>query len=358
MELIESKRDVLATVLPKHVSVDRLVKVTMMAISRSPDLMACDVATIYRAIWQASELGLDIAGPLPQCYLIPRKNKHRKDSLEATFLIGYGGLLKLAQNHRDVEVIRAELIYRGEKFVHDKVSGKLIHEGSLEVDTKDENLIGAWACAWLRGGHTIARVLPRREIDQRRKRSAASDSGPWKTDYAAQCRKTALRALLMSRLVPMSVELMDQIEREQEIDGEELKAAEPVVVRRGITEPPATATENVLDPFGVAGPPDGYQQQPAQAGEEAEPDSPATSPAQDPLAGESTPPDWIRSATAAVEPLIPPEREALLAELGKLATNKGKTQNYLRAESSKRWKRPLERLERAELMELFAELEG
>jgi recombination protein RecT len=231
MQLLESKREALATVLPKHVKVDRLVKVTLMAVSRSPTLLACEVNSIFSAIWQASELGLDIAGPMPQCYLIPRKNKNRNGAMEATFMLGYGGLADLARRHRDVSHIKADCIYRGEHFKHDKVSGKIEHDGSLDTDTKDENLIGAWACAFLRDGSMIPRVLPRKEIEARRGRSAARESGPWQTDYAAMCRKTALRALLTSRQVPLSIEAMEAIEREdEELDPEVIR---PAVVRRG-----------------------------------------------------------------------------------------------------------------------------
>jgi recombinational DNA repair protein RecT len=63
-------------------------------------------------------------------------------------------------------------------------------------------------------------VLSRKQIEARRKRSDARDRGPWVTDFAAMCRKSAIRALLVGGRVPLSSE-MEHALTEEDSDGEE-----------------------------------------------------------------------------------------------------------------------------------------
>ena len=69
----------------------------------------------------------------------------------------------------------------------------------------DAPLVAVYAIAKLKDGESIPLVLSKAEVDRYRKRSKASTSGPWVTDYEAMAMKTAVRRL--ATWLPSSVEL-------------------------------------------------------------------------------------------------------------------------------------------------------
>ena len=123
----------------------------------------------------------------------------------------------LARRSKDIASLDAGVVYKGDSFAFDRATGRVEHPYSFDVDRSDKEVVGAYAIARIKGSdYPIVVVLSRAEIEKRRARSAASKSGPWVTDYAAICRKTALRALLTSGLVPLTIEMQDAMESEQD----------------------------------------------------------------------------------------------------------------------------------------------
>jgi recombination protein RecT len=77
----------IANALPKHISPDRMVRLTMTAFSQNRALQDCDLHSIFGSVIVASQLGLEI-GVGGQGYLVPYKGK-------ATFVPGWQGLVDL-----------------------------------------------------------------------------------------------------------------------------------------------------------------------------------------------------------------------------------------------------------------------
>jgi recombination protein RecT len=65
-------------VLPRHLSADRLVSVTIACISRTPDLLACTRDSVLNSLMQAAQLGVEPTGVLGSAYLVPY-NEQIKD---------------------------------------------------------------------------------------------------------------------------------------------------------------------------------------------------------------------------------------------------------------------------------------
>lgn len=77
----------IANALPKHISPDRMVRLTMTAFSQNAALQRCDLHSIFGSVVVAAQLGLEI-GVGGQGYLVPYGNK-------ATFVPGWQGLVDL-----------------------------------------------------------------------------------------------------------------------------------------------------------------------------------------------------------------------------------------------------------------------
>lgn len=196
--------------LPKHMSAERMIRVTLTALQRNPKLLECDKKSIIGCVVEASELGLEPNGVMGHAYMVPFKNnKARPAVMEAQLMVGYKGLIDLARRSGKVSVINAEVVYARDLYkVKKGLHPDLIHEPYDEDEDRGE-IIAAYATAKIEGAEDPQFVtLTHSEIEALRKRSRAAQNGPWVTDYAAMCKKTAIRQLC--KLLPCSIEQVDR----------------------------------------------------------------------------------------------------------------------------------------------------
>lgn len=197
--------------LPRHLSVDKMLRLIMSAASRDAKLLACTPQSIVLAAMNASALGLEPNTPLGLSYLVPYERRARDPqtgewytaAVECQFIPGYRGLVTLAIQSGAVQSISARLVYDGDDFVVQYGTEERIHHvPNLTGDMDDRNIVAAYAVARLASGAAVFDVMPRSAIDKIRARSKASKSGPWITDYAEMARKTVTKRL--AKYIPMS----------------------------------------------------------------------------------------------------------------------------------------------------------
>jgi recombination protein RecT len=97
----------IANALPKHISPDRMVRLTMTAFSQNQALQRCDLHSIFGSVVVAAQLGLEI-GVGGQGYLVPYGNK-------ATFVPGWQGLVDLVSRAGRATVWTGA-VYHGDDF--------------------------------------------------------------------------------------------------------------------------------------------------------------------------------------------------------------------------------------------------
>jgi recombination protein RecT len=57
-DLLEKSKSKFQDVIPKHLSADRLVRVAIVACSRTPKLLLCTPVSVLNSVMQAAQLGL------------------------------------------------------------------------------------------------------------------------------------------------------------------------------------------------------------------------------------------------------------------------------------------------------------
>lgn len=202
----------------------------VLAIQSSPE-------SVLQALTSATQLGLLVGRQHGQAYLIPRKQGGKPS---VTLQLGFRGLLQCVMRHKEFRQAYAECVYADEigQFFWDRI-GKPVHPWRPGVDRSDEKLVAAYAWVEDSRGVVHAIVLEREQLLARRDRSDAFrafvsgkvSSNPWHTDFAAMCRKTAIRALLTRGTVPVEHRLTAALWREQdEDDVERVRDAEVSVV--------------------------------------------------------------------------------------------------------------------------------
>lgn len=200
--LLEKAKPQIALALPKHLNADRLIRVAITSVQRTPKLLDCDQTSLLAAIVQSAQLGLEPDGVLGHAYLVPFRNG-KTGRYEVQFIPGYKGLVSLARRSGEVISIDTRVVREGDEFHYAfGLEPKLEHRPGDAVD--DKSITHAYAVIRLRDGGYQFDVLRRAEIESVRKRSKAAGDGPWVTDFAEMAKKTVLRRAL--KLAPMSVE--------------------------------------------------------------------------------------------------------------------------------------------------------
>lgn len=110
------------SIVPKHMTPERLARITLTAISRTPKLAECTPASIVGAVMNCATLGLE-PNLIGHAYLIPFKN-NKTNVMECQFQIGFKGFIDLVRRTGDVSKIYAETVYENDLFVYIKGEDK------------------------------------------------------------------------------------------------------------------------------------------------------------------------------------------------------------------------------------------
>lgn len=211
-QLVEAQRDQVERALPNHVSPDRLVRVALTTLRTTPKLAQCTPESFLGALMLSAQLGLE-PGPLGHAYFVPRWNKHLRAN-EVTFLLGYRGLIDLARRSDEITAIEARSVFDDDEFEFEHgTDGHLRHRPNLRK--RKGSPWAYYGVAHFRGGGHYFEVLNRDDVDGRRSRSAAKDSGPWKTDYDAMARKSVIRA--MAPYLPLTIHAAQALAQDESV---------------------------------------------------------------------------------------------------------------------------------------------
>lgn len=206
--LLEKAVPQIRIALPRHLSADRMLRIAMTSIQKTPALLDCSPQSLLAAVIGAAQLGLEPDGVLGHAYLVP----YGKD---AQLIVGYRGMIDLARRSGQIVSIHA-------RAVHQKDDFKWAYGLSENLEHKPfdgENpgpLTHVYAVAKLKDGGVQFEVMARRDVDAIRTRSRAGQSGPWKTDYEEMAKKTVIRRLF--KLLPVSVEMARAAALDEAVD--------------------------------------------------------------------------------------------------------------------------------------------
>jgi len=196
-DLLEVQKPELARALPNSLSPDRFARIVLTECKKTPALLGCTPESILGAVMTAAQLGLE-PGPLQHCYLIPRKG-------EATFQLGYRGMIDLARRSGKVRNIYANVVHEGDDFEFKFGSDGFLRHTPVRGPGRE--VVAVYGYASLADGGEAWVVLWPEDVDERRSSSenASGAWSPWVKHYEAMARKTAIRAL--QPWLPQSTEL-------------------------------------------------------------------------------------------------------------------------------------------------------
>ncbi|MBN1663416.1 MAG: recombinase RecT [Deltaproteobacteria bacterium] len=197
----------IAKALPKHLNADKLIRVAMTSIQRTPKLVECSQQSLLACLMTCAALGLEPDPFLGQAYLVPFWNSHKR-CFEAQFMPGYRGYIALARRTGDVQTVSAQVVYTNDFFkIRYGLQEELDH---IPADGERGEIRGAYVIFRYKDGSYSFDYMPFSEIMEIAKRSKTYDAqkdawdGPWSTDAGEMCKKTVIKR--HGKLVPMSIE--------------------------------------------------------------------------------------------------------------------------------------------------------
>lgn len=140
--MLERFKPEIARALPSHLNGDRMARIALTAFRRTPKLGDCDPRSVFAAVIQASQLGLE-PDTLGRAYLIPYGK-------ECQFIPGWKGLVDL-MNRSGQGSVHTGVIFRDQKYKFTDGSRRqldVLNETALD---DPEDITHAYAVGWIKG---------------------------------------------------------------------------------------------------------------------------------------------------------------------------------------------------------------
>lgn len=245
------------SMVPKHMTPERLMRVALAAISRTPQLATCTIESIVGAVTACAVMGLE-PNLIGHAYLVPFWNGKIK-KMECQFQIGYKGFIDLVRRTGDVDKIDALPVYENDLIVYiqgtesfvlhipfamvrylnlemfaesqyDDASTRLmkaIVRGALaewiKKNPKDQGKVTSYYSYYkLKNGSSGFKVMSKEEIEKHRDQFSKSKdkntgeiTGPWKDHFDAMALKTCIKQMV--KFMPISIEVQEHIAKDEGI---------------------------------------------------------------------------------------------------------------------------------------------
>jgi len=216
-QLLQDNWEQIRSIMPRHMSSERLFQISLSAINHTPELMEATPETLLSCVMKCAALGLEPSAVdgLGRAYILPYRNR-KAGIVEAQFILGYKGIIDLARRSGEIKSIHAQAVYQGDEFDcwEDEAGQHFTFRPGRDNPHTPENLTDVYVCAQLKDGGMVFERMTKAEVDAIRGRSRASQKGPWVTDYEAMSLKTVIRR--SARYLPMSVQAQEAVASDEQ----------------------------------------------------------------------------------------------------------------------------------------------
>lgn len=202
-DLLKRMAPQFAMVAPKHLDIDRLIRLALNQYQRTPKLRECTESSFIGCLMSCAQVGLHPDSVGQKAHLIPRKIK---GVMTCTIVFGFKGLSDLARRSPDVrDILPPQVVYENDEF-----SRTLGQNPTLtHIPTEGERgaIRGFYAVGVLASGERPFSYLTDQEVQAVKTRATAQmgGTGPWFTDYPAMGMKTGI--LRLCKYLPCSDEV-------------------------------------------------------------------------------------------------------------------------------------------------------
>lgn len=232
-------------VASQHTNPDRLMALAISTINKNPKLGECSESSVMSCLMRCSTLGLepsDVDG-LGRAYILPFYSKSA--GMQATFILGYKGLIELARRSGEIKDISARAVYDGDFFEYEYgLDEKLRHIPGTGEKTPDK-LTYVYCVVHFRDGGHYFDVMTKAEVEAVRARSKSPNNGPWVKDYEAMAKKTVIKR--SNPYLPLSVDAKTAIANDDTDGGFVSEFKAPQIVSEPVVEAEVVETTEEVE---------------------------------------------------------------------------------------------------------------
>ena len=214
-DFITKKKDLIARVLPKAITPERLLGIFEMIFNSSPKLADCSQKSLIGAVIQTAQLGLQ-PGTIGHIHLIPFNNK---GVMECQLIIGYRGYVELVNRSKQATILSADVVYEKDQFTYKQGLNPVLDHIPAKKERGEK--IGVYCIAKnLLANEKVFVYLQKAEVEKIKatSKSADSDYSPWRTWPDEMWKKSAVKRI--SKLLPLSAESEKAISADETIKTE------------------------------------------------------------------------------------------------------------------------------------------
>jgi len=193
------------SLLPDHVTKEKFMRITVMAVQKYPDLLRVNRDSLLQSVLDCAQDGLIPDG---------REAALVKFGDQAAYMPMIAGVHKKIRQSGELESIMANVVYDGDKFEYwnDEEGPHFKHIPNLENDS--DKVKAVYAMARTKDGGKYLEVMTVREIEKVRNVSKAKNNGPWSQWWEEMAKKTVTRRL--AKRLPMSTDIERVIMRDDQ----------------------------------------------------------------------------------------------------------------------------------------------
>lgn len=135
----------------------------MNAIKKSPDLLRCNLPSLFGSILYFAEIGLPFNTPEGFGYILPERRKG--GIIEAVPIVGYKGFIEMAYRNPKVKSIRLQSVYKNDNFDYQYGTQEFLNHRPCQGKERGV-LTHVYAMAKLETLEPVFVVVDKREIDK------------------------------------------------------------------------------------------------------------------------------------------------------------------------------------------------
>jgi recombination protein RecT len=202
------------------VTPERFGRIALSVWNSNKQFWECSRVSFLSSLMKAAQAGLEPNTALGEAYIIPYGK-------EATFQLGYHGILTLCHRTKQFASIYAHEVYKNDKFEYEYgLEKKLVH---VPADVPEGDPIYFYAVYKLKDGGFDFVVWSRDRVIKHAKqfsKTYTNPKGTWTTNFDAMAKKTVLIQVL--KYAPKSVELAKALTQDESTGNTEKLDADPV----------------------------------------------------------------------------------------------------------------------------------
>ncbi len=195
----------IASILPKHITAERMARVAITALTKTPKLSMCTQESFINCMMTLSQLGLEPDGR--RAHLIPYGNV-------CTLIVDYKGLVELSYRSGEVSMIHADVVCENDTFSYDLGEVK---EHKIDFRKERGEMYAVYCIVSMKDGTKKCEVMSKADVELVRKSSKSGASGPWTEHYNEMAKKTVFKRCF--KWLPIATEIKQAIEEDDKFDG-------------------------------------------------------------------------------------------------------------------------------------------